>query len=65
MAKKIENHDTAIRACEGSFELIMQNKPRGKFYMETSDGIVALNNSTGRMKFKTFSTMEECIKFFK
>lgn len=65
MAKKITIiNDSAVRACEGSFKIIMKEKVKGKFFIETTDGIIALDNSKGKMRYKERLTLSECIDFF-
>ena len=70
MAKKKVVHnttDSAIRMCEGSAALMQQpgtKFPRGKFYYETDEGFVAIDNSTGKIKRKIVATLEECVAFF-
>lgn len=70
MAKKKVIHnitDSAIKMCKGSAALMQQagmKFPKGKFYYETDEGFVVIDNSTGKIRRKTVATLEECVAFF-
>lgn len=63
--KRAVANKSIIRLCEGSYELIKQDRIKGEYYLKNRDGFLAVVISSKGVKEKQCKNIDECIEFFK